>query len=36
MELTKYKLGEIVNIISGYAFKSSDFGYGINTAILYS
>ena len=33
MELKKYKLGEIVEIIPGYAFKSSDFGHGKNIAV---
>lgn len=33
MELRKYKLGEIAEIIPGYAFKSSDFGHGKNIAI---
>lgn len=33
MELKKYKLEEIAEIIPGYAFKSSDFGHGKNIAI---
>ncbi len=33
MKLKKYKLGEIAEIIPGYAFKSSDFGHGKNIAI---
>ncbi len=33
MELKKYKLGEIAEIIPGYAFKSTDFGSGNNIAI---
>ena len=33
MELKKYKLEEIVEIIPGYAFKSSDFGHGKNIAV---
>ncbi len=33
MELKKYKLGEIAEIIPGYAFKASDFSFGENIAI---
>ena len=33
MKLTKYKLGEIVEIIPGYAFKSSDFSGGKNVVV---
>lgn len=33
MEMKKYKLKEICEIIPGYAFKSSDFGNGFNMAI---
>lgn len=33
MELKKYKLGDIAEIIPGYAFKASDFSFGENIAI---
>ena len=33
MELKKYKLGDVVDIIPGYAFKSTDFSLGDNFAI---
>ena len=33
MQLKEYKLGEIAEIVPGYAFKASDFGFGENIAI---
>ena len=33
MQLKEYKLGEIAEIVPGYAFKASDFGSGENIAI---
>lgn len=33
MEMKKYKLREVCDIIPGYAFKSSDFGHGNNFVV---
>jgi hypothetical protein len=34
MQLKEYKLGEIAEIVPGYAFKASDFGFGENIQIF--